>query len=170
MILAGSKHVNVVLGWFHLFGEQEPEAPQGASKTRKMVVGLCSLDTPVLYDQMAAGSTSSPPYQWEDTGKWKPLCQSFAVPLPFFILVKIPLQTLRRETQKFKARPSPLGKNTTIWNLGYNAFHNFSPYPQITIRFLKTPSTSAFPSAAATGKAGKTNHNSKYLKTSKTNF
>lgn len=45
-----------------------------------------------------------------NTGAWKPPCQGFAVPLPFFILVKIPLQTC---TENFRARPSPLGQTTT---------------------------------------------------------
>lgn len=83
MALAGSEHINVVWGRFHLFGEQEPEVPQGASKTRRWELGFTA------HFMGSDGSTLSPSYQLGDTGGWKPPLQSFAI--PFLTLVKTPL-------------------------------------------------------------------------------
>lgn len=64
-----------------------------------MGIELCCLKC--SHNICSGGTREHPhfPVPTGNTGGWKPPRQSFAVPLPFFIWVKIPFQTLHRELQ-----------------------------------------------------------------------
>jgi len=95
------------------FWEREPEVPQGAGKTSRWELGFAALVLPHYAIRWQHPLSPTPRGRYMRMETTNHHVRALRSPLPFFALVKIPLQALHSETQKFSARPSSFGKNTT---------------------------------------------------------